>query len=88
MYSNAWQSMTNDVLIWFVPAIFTVLGVAYLAGRQTMALSQSKAQIAAVHRRFDEFRDQMVKLSFEVSQLREVLIARGYIEPGTNPGNR
>ena len=77
--------MTNDLLVWAVPALFTSLGIAYVAGRQTMALAQSKAQIAAIHRRFDEFREQLTKLDQHVSEIRETLISRGWIDPGTAP---
>jgi hypothetical protein len=77
---------SNDALVWIVPAVFTCLGVAYLAGRQTMALAQSKAQIVAIHHRFDEFKEQLADVRRDLSEIRDVMIARGYVEPGTNPG--
>ena len=77
--------MSNDLLVWLVPAVFSICSIAYMAGRQTMALANQKAATIAIHRRLDEIEQEIVKLHNVINNLRDVLVAKGYVAPGTNP---
>jgi hypothetical protein len=43
----------NPLLTWLVPALFSLIGIAYLAGRMTMQNEKNRDAIIATHGRID-----------------------------------
>ena len=67
----------NEFLTWFVPAIVTALGVAYIAGRQIQAVEQQRLATRALHERLDRMRRKL-----DVTY--EYMLSQGWIRPTTS----
>ena len=72
-------------LVWIVPILGVALG--WLAS-EIKNRGRAEASVAAIHRRLNEMRDAVLQLSETVSEIRDVVIARGLLEPQRSSPSR